>query len=524
MNEILTETDKCPFCGHKFGENTVNQRALKPNTMLNGKYLIGKVLGEGGFGITYLALDLILNLKVAIKEYFPLQFASRNVYDGNSNNLVIIGGESSDGFKKGLARYEAEARRLVNLGSLPGIVSVLTFFYENNTAYMVMEYISGTNLKEYVENRGAGLKWSETLEIMRPIIQSLAILHKKEIVHRDISPDNIMISDAGKVTLIDFGAAREIDNSGKSRTVELKHGFAPPEQYQTHGNQGPWTDVYELCATIYYLISRHVLPASFALHDKTAAIEPLHIYDKGISSKMEKVIAKGLETNIKDRIRDMDELYGLLYSGRRIIPWRWIKIGSFMTVCVGALTIVIILLPSYIFEKNTKGKQMDNSKDFSQEEVVNENTETLDVEQDGLSDEINNAREYVDSNGLSYTNENFIEFTDNGEGITITGVDNSLTNVIIPELIDGKKVTSISGMGSNATLIVLPDSLKSIEKSAFKNCVYLETIYIPKSVTFIGERAFENCLSLRNIIISPNNSLYEIEDGKIVDSNGRVFN
>ncbi len=247
MNAVSKEDKICPFCGHDPAEYSINQRALKPFTLLDGKYLLGRVLGEGGFGITYLALDTTLELRVAIKELFPKQLASRNVYESLSNDIVVISGDYAVSYQGRLKRYEAEARRLAKLEALPGIVRVLNFFYDNNTAYMVMEYVSDLSMKEYKKIKGAQIRWKEVIEMIRPVIESLMIVHENEIIHRDISPDNILLTDKKEPVLIDFGTAVEIDEDNKTKEIELKHGYAPPEQYSKHGNQGPCTGVYGLC-------------------------------------------------------------------------------------------------------------------------------------------------------------------------------------------------------------------------------------------------------------------------------------
>lgn len=532
MKEIHIEEEICPYCGCKAGEYTMNQRALKPLTILHGKYLVGKVLGEGGFGITYLGVDLTLNLKVAIKEFFPTQFASRNVYESGSNDIVVINGKSAANFQRKLERYEAEARRLVKLESLPGVVRVINFFYENNTAYMVMEFISGQNLKDYKEKNRSKIHWKEALDIMKPIIRSLSVLHEKDIIHRDISPDNIMITDQNELVLIDFGTAVEIDDDERSKEIELKRGYAPPEQYSSHGDQGPWTDVYELCATLYYMISGNTLPDALAVYRKDAKVVPLRDSDHTIPAEVEVAIMKGLNTDIKYRIKNMDELYGHLYDGCRIIPWRKIGLGSVIAASIIALMLIMIGVKSIYFNndvEDSNGNLVENSQQkqdlemqTQQPEMTNKETETDANEEDGNVNDT--AFNYVKENGLAYVEDSLITYTENDYGITVTGSDNSLADIVIPEEVNGKPVTSISGIGRNVTSIVLPDTLASIENSAFRNCVYLESIYIPAGVTSIGENAFENCMSLSEIHISNSNSIFHVENGSIIDADGNKHN
>jgi len=529
MNEVTSDQEICPHCGHKVGDYVMNQRALKPLTVLNGKYLIGKVLGEGGFGITYLGLDLTLNLRVAIKEFFPTQFASRNVYESKSNDVVVISGKSAISFQHKLERYEEEARRLVKLETLPGIVRVLTFFYENNTAYMVMEYIPGENLSDYRKNNKQKIHWNEALQIMEPIINSLSVLHGNEIIHRDISPDNIMITHEKELVLIDFGTAVEIEENDKSKEIELKRGYAPPEQYSSHGNQGPWTDVYEVCATLYYLISGSVLPDAMAIMDKSAKIRPLKSIDSTIPASIEAAIMQGLNVDIKYRTQSMGELYDQLYKGRRVIPWR--KISFAAVIFAVALAVILIGVGiKTIINSTLVTNEVDESSDnmeqalesFVQENNSSDNGDSKIEETSTLEDDT--AENYIIEKKLSYTDSSFLTYEENDTGITITGADYSLTDIVIPEEIDGKKVTAISGIGNNVTSLVLPDTITSIEKSAFKNCVYLESIYIPSSVSVIGSGAFENCMSLSEIQISSGNQIFSVDNGVITDKDGVKYN
>ena len=528
MSEVSPGTEVCPYCHHRINEYKANPRALLPMTLLDGKYLIGKVLGEGGFGITYLGLDRNLRLKVAIKEYFPLQFASRNIYDGNSNDITVIGGKAESNFMTGLDRYEREARRLVRLDSLPGIVKVLNFFYENKTAYMVMEYIPGISLKEYMRSNKR-ITWKETLSIAKPVIKSLGILHKNGIIHRDISPDNIMMDPDGQITLIDFGAARDFNNADKSVIIELKHGFAPPEQYQTSGNQGPWTDVYALCATLYYLISGKVIPSAMAIYDKNEKIKPLRSYDRTIPQGIEDTILQGLSPNIKNRIHDMDTLYDRLYRGKVFIPWKKI----FITVVIAAVVVTIILVArksgniyrNYISRTDkdmiSTNLMLDNDGDQNISLNITDEADTKEENSDNIED---TAANYVLTNQLIYTDSTLLRYDVDESGIVITGADSSLTDIVIPEEIDGIKVTAISGIGNNVTSLILPDSLLIIEDGAFKNCVYLEYIYISENVSSIGTGVFDNCLSLSEVHISDRNPHFYVNDGAITDYDGNIYN
>lgn len=318
----MREKDKpdsiCPYCG--FDRTAYDEkrsiRALPTGTILNGKYILGKVLGEGGFGITYLALDLSLEMPVAIKEYFPVGLASRDTSAGeNTENVSVITGEKRRYYEYGIKSFSAEARNLAKFQKTEGVISVRDFFLENNTAYLVMEYISGKTLKQYLEEINVPLSEAETLRLIRPILNALASIHAEGLIHRDVSPENIMLAKDGRVILIDFGAARIATGAEtKSLTVLLKHGYAPVEQYQTRGKQGPYTDIYAVCATIYRMLSGEKPEEAIdrMVEDKVVPLERkngLHI-----SHMVSEAVRKGLSVQSQDRYQTVEELIQGLYK------------------------------------------------------------------------------------------------------------------------------------------------------------------------------------------------------------------
>lgn len=320
MRETAGE-EICPYCGFslKNYEAERNIRILPAATILNGKYLVGKVIGDGGFGITYLALDLNLQVPVAIKEYFPVGLASRDTADGKNETLSLLSGDKERFYKMGLHSFSEEAQSLAKFREVSGVVSVNDFFYENGTAYLVMEYIQGKSLKKYMKECNGTLPEAKVLEIMRPILDALAQIHKQGIIHRDISPENIMLSDSGEVLLIDFGAARTATGAEtKSLTVLLKHGYAPVEQYQTKGKQGPWTDIYAVCATMYRMLSG-ILPDEAVermVQDNLVPLEKLNRNGDGIlvSHHVSAAIQKGLAVRPENRYQNVEKLITDLYG------------------------------------------------------------------------------------------------------------------------------------------------------------------------------------------------------------------
>lgn len=321
MQEVVFQDGKCPNCGFSLlnYEKNRNARVLPAQTILAGKYLLGRVIGEGGFGITYLALELNLMTVMAIKEYFPTGLVTRDTAVNRLGTISVMGGEREQYFQHGLECFAQEARNLARFQNMEGIVSVRDFFLENKTAYMVMEYIEGRNLKQYLREKKQPLNEAETLRLMRPVLASLAGIHKEGIVHRDISPDNIIISDKGQVKLVDFGAARLATGmETQSLTVFLKPGYAPIEQYQTRGKQGPWTDIYAVCATMYEMMSG-LKPEDSVNRMVKDNVKKLHEMSRQnpqikISSRVSDAVQKGMQVHAAARFQTAEELMQALYT------------------------------------------------------------------------------------------------------------------------------------------------------------------------------------------------------------------
>ncbi|MBE6900199.1 MAG: serine/threonine protein kinase [Ruminococcaceae bacterium] len=311
MNELEEENKTCKICGWNNEADENNSHQLKCGTVLQGKYLVGKVLGEGGFGITYLGWNLFAEDKIAIKEFYPHGFVGRDSTI-KSTVLPYVGHESTA--EKAKESFVKEAKTLFNLNSIQGVVEVKDIFSENQTVYIVMSFIEGETLKEYAKENGNKLSMSKVLELLAPVMYALEQVHAQGLIHRDISPDNIMIGSDGKVTLVDFGAARQIsEDGGHSLTVNLKHGYAPVEQYQTHGKQGPWTDVYALCATIYRLITGKI-PVSAVDRIVEDTLTLPRVLSADITEEQEKILMKGLSPNIQDRYLNVSELREAFYG------------------------------------------------------------------------------------------------------------------------------------------------------------------------------------------------------------------
>ncbi|MCE5236584.1 MAG: DUF5050 domain-containing protein [Clostridiaceae bacterium] len=298
----------CAQCGFD-NEQPKEPHYLPPRSILAGKYLVGRVLGEGGFGITYLGFDLNLNIKVAIKEYFPAGYVARA---GSGATVTPFTGSSAEYYNNGIEKFLTEARSLARFHNLDGIVEVRDFFRENGTAYIVMEFVDGVNLREALERRGGRMPAAEVMALMQPLVASLVKVHQTGLVHRDISPDNIMLTPEGRLKLLDFGAARDVAGN-KSVSVVLKPGYAPEEQYRTHGELGAWTDIYALCGTIYKLITGVTPPESVERLSNDTLRAPAQL-GVSVAPAQEAALLRGLSVRKEGRFSYTNELYDALYG------------------------------------------------------------------------------------------------------------------------------------------------------------------------------------------------------------------
>lgn len=312
MKKISDHAINCPFCGKSISEYEAEAHHLVPYTILNGKYLIGRVLGEGGFGITYIAQDLNLEMRVAVKEYFPYGCVNRN--HSYSPSVTVNGSVSSEEFEAGKKKLMQEARTLAKFSDLRGIVGVHDFFLYNNTAYVVMDYLEGITLKEYLKAENT-MPFEKILSLLTPIMNDLTAVHESGLIHRDISPDNIMILKDGSARLLDFGAARQTEgNDTKSLSIILKPGYTPEEQYRARGEQGPWTDVYSLSATIYRAVTGRIPDEALQrmVDDELKKPSELHVRMK---PAQERALMKGMAIYRKDRYQNVGQLMKGLQFG-----------------------------------------------------------------------------------------------------------------------------------------------------------------------------------------------------------------
>ncbi len=290
----------CKNCGFNGVDAKRDAMALPYGAVLQGKYIIGKMLGKGGFGITYLAYDYSKKARVAIKEYYP----SGLVYRQPGEIKLECSPNKEEIFKEGEERFYEEAKTIAKLNTNENIVTVYEFFKENNTSYFVMEYLEGCDLKGYVQNEA--LSEGQAVSVIKAVCNALGEAHEKDVLHRDISPDNIFICNDGRIMLIDFGAARQLAaEKSQSMSVILKQGFAPIEQYQRKSHHGPWSDVYALGATIYYALVRDVPDDAI-----TRMASPGLDFSKNpsVSDGFKNILSKMMAVNVSDRYADTNEV------------------------------------------------------------------------------------------------------------------------------------------------------------------------------------------------------------------------
>ena len=314
MAEIADSERICRYCGYQKDTDVKEAYYLLPKTVLKEKYLIGRVLGYGGFGVTYIGWDQILHRKVAVKEYLPSDFATRSY---GSRRVTVFSGEAAEQFQAGLESFLFEARRLARFNAVAETVDIYDCFEENGSGYIVMEYLDGATVKEVLRKR-KHISVEEARAIALSVLWGLKEVHKEGIIHRDIAPDNIFITRTGKVKILDFGAARYATAvQSKSLSVILKPGFAPEEQYRSRGEQGPWTDVYALGATLYCMITGR-RPEESIQRLAQDHVKPPSAIGIAIDPNIENAIMNSLNVRKEYRIQDAESFYRAL-CGREAV-------------------------------------------------------------------------------------------------------------------------------------------------------------------------------------------------------------
>lgn len=313
MGPLTAPDGVCPHCGH---DNRVRQGDgdCLPGMMLQGQYLVGKMLGRGGFGVTYLGMDMSLQRKVAIKEYYPPATAirERDTYTMRSRT-----GSEGD-FAHGCERALAEGRVAARMGRVNGVVQIYSAFEANGTVYTVMEYVQGQTLTQRVKDLGGRMPWKQLIALMEPVMDTLATIHGMKVIHRDVSPDNIMIREDGTAVLLDFGAAHAFsEHTASEHSVVLRRGYAPIEQYAATGRQDGRIDQYALCATMYYALTGQRPADAAGRAFGSDALQSPRVLGADIPAHADAALLKGLSVRAEDRYPTMDDLRAALKGGSK---------------------------------------------------------------------------------------------------------------------------------------------------------------------------------------------------------------
>ena len=525
MSEV--EGRFCSRCGGDVSW-TAAPGQLPVGTLLRGSdgrtYRIGAARGQGGFGITYVAQDLADGRRVAVKEYYPSQCAMRN----KVNQVLPMTGQDG-AYGDGLSSFLDEAKMLSTVGALPSVVTVIDYFRANGTAYLIMEFVDGVPLHRVVNQQGK-MAAATLLPKLNELLQDLETLHRAGVIHRDISPDNLILMPDGKLKLLDFGSARSVQN-GKTMTVLLKAGFSPVEQYQSRG-QGPWTDVYALAATIYYCLTGVIPPSAV---DRLAEDELKRPSALGValSPEQEEAILWGLVVQPKSRPAGMEVFRRRLFalgtpvSGPVSQPVS--ASGHQQTVAVRT-PVDTRSDPAPVSSENrtpthetviSSSAGPSRSRKKSGVGIILLVVFLLAVMLAGgfftyrmlTKDKASEAGDPI--YGESKDGFSYMISADRTECV-ITGYSGDKTVLQIPEEIEGYTVNIIGehAFSGNTTLesVLFPSGLMEIEDRAFYGCSNLRDIYVESNCS-AGSKAFVGCASLRCAVLG--NSLIKIKNWSI---------
>lgn len=369
---VLDNNGECPKCHYNQAEYNPPPRCLRPATVLADRYVVGCVIGEGSFGITYIGWDSLLEVRIAIKEFFPVNMVSRDTIKGEADSVYVYSDINDDEYQKNIKKFYEEAKILSYFNECEGIASVRDFFYSNNTAYMVMNYVEGSSLKKDIISRGS-MKASDVLDIIKPVLLSLKKVHSRGLVHRDISPDNILVGTDGQLVLIDFGSAR-IRNAEIYRdlTITYKRGFSPEEQYRADGVQGPWSDIYAICATMYYMITGEMPVEAVKRLISDNFVNENRLSGSDISDAQIAAIYKGMAVNSEDRYQDIDALISDLYpaesdggsiapdnTGKKVKHFKIIK-----AIIVLSAFIIVVIIAELVIKNSANERKVEQTGGF----------------------------------------------------------------------------------------------------------------------------------------------------------------
>lgn len=519
MKEYDKEVSICPYCSYIEGTPAKEAYHISPGEVLINRYQIGRVLGSGGFGITYIGYDNLLEQVVAIKEYLPTEFATRMP---KQSQVTIYGGEPEEQFKAGLKKTLDETQRLAQFQNEPDIIHVYDFFEENNTAYIVMEYLDGETLKDRLK-KVEKMTIEEALPIILSVLSALRKVHAVGIVHRDIAPDNIYLLKDGSVKLIDFGASRQATTAHtKSLTVIVKFGYAPLEQYQSGGNQGPWTDIYALAATFYKMITgiRPNESTERRLDDQLKEPSKLGVV---INKNTENALMNALNVKIDDRIKSALEFEEALLASEVLrvdatpdkaanVKWPlWLKFlaggaAAFVLIFVVALAVGVVgnykigtSGKSVLAEGETRIPNLVNMEQNEARKIVEENGLEFQVGDSETSDKIKEGR--ILGQKVSGEKVKAGSTVKKGTVLSVT-ISSGKGTVDIPDVLWMKKELATEVLKNNRLIVInyMDDA---------------ETFAAPGTVTGIEPSAGSNVELKQNIILKIASERKQVLDTKL---------
>ena len=563
MREMKDNTMKfCPRCGKNLTDKKNDPHQLQPFSFLKNKYLVGKVIGQGGFGITYIGMDTTLEMRVAIKELYPTGFCSRDT--STTTMVTIYDKKNADTIKKWQDSFLDEAKCLGKCSGLSGVVDVKEFFIENNTAYIILEYLDGMDLGQYRKAKGGTITADILLPAIEPVIIALGKVHEQGLIHRDISPDNIKCLHTGEMKLLDFGAARDYaSNDEKSLSIVLKRGYAPEEQYRSKGKQGPWSDVYSLAGTIYKCLTG-VTPPEAMDRMRMDELKCPSALGVELPVRVENALLKAMSVYAEDRFQSMEEFHAALYGEKtQKIPMavkkpettefsnvtdgvsckkrtgtgsikhsesltgntaprkKEKKKSSSAGIIAAAVIFVVIACAAlgtlFVFkdkvlgtmtaigQKTSADEKIDVSENVSKKTSAEKLETEIDVEVE--------TEEKIEADVNTNEAGDFSIIVLADDTIAITGYNGEEEELLIPEKLNGKRVSLIRSLetdtvekltipgcviavdenavvSSSIEKITLRDGMVSLNDGAFAECEKLKEINIPKTIDYIGSAVF----------------------------------
>lgn len=500
----LHHTAVCPLCGYDMAAGQKLPYALAPGTVLHGKYLMGRVLGQGGFGITYVGFDLALEIKVAIKECYISHQCLRNTAT-STEVLWVSRDKGAEDYRNVFLR---EARKMAKIRDIPYLTRVLDIFHENETAYIVMDFVEGETLAARIQRQNAPLAWEQALPIFQKVLHAMELVHQRGMIHRDLSPDNLMLEPDGNVRILDLGAAKDLNQgTGASSMVVAKNGFTPLEQYGQRGSSDARSDVYALAATMFFSLTK-TLPSSPIDRLQEDRLELSLLREQGVPEYAVEAIVSGLALWQRDRPPSMAAFAALLKPPAA-------KPSPTPTEESPA-------------EKPPPAPMEEPSKEeppIPAEEPVPAPAEEPGSAADVLPKEEKTPRlplwkRLAVTCGLllvvilgiqlpviqQLLHPAHLTYTLREDGCAvITGLDGTAGDLQIPATLDGHYVAAI-GRGAfsgrtDLTSVTVAEGVDEIQATAFLNCTSLTTATLPNHLKSIESWAFAGCSSLTEVTL-----------------------